>query len=219
MAIAPISSVSFRNNYNQVNFGGKKRERSNGMHVPMAVKSIPLAVIIAMSPMVGQAQSQPEKIVHMVTLNDRKSINPSSQNSKCEILFLSNDGNDDNIEIVRLSSVSPFKGVLKGYEGRVECNYTTQTDVNVLEIRNKKREADGVIYQEYYALGPGKVIRSMVKLPNGEWTGKVNTRHIEKVETHISKEVYEYLKSIMGDDVDYKTTNVIDNGSSGIFTY
>ena len=27
MAISPVSSVSFRNNYNQVNFEGKKKEK------------------------------------------------------------------------------------------------------------------------------------------------------------------------------------------------
>lgn len=51
MAIAPISSVSFRNNYNQVNFEGKKKEKSSGLHVSNSIKAIPLATLIALSPL------------------------------------------------------------------------------------------------------------------------------------------------------------------------
>lgn len=58
MAIAPVSSVSFRGNYNQVNFEGKKREKSSGLHVSNSIKAIPLATLIAMSPLnVVEAQS------------------------------------------------------------------------------------------------------------------------------------------------------------------
>lgn len=55
MAIAPISSVSFRNNYNQVNFEGKKREKSSGLHVSNSIKAIPLATLIALSPLNSSA--------------------------------------------------------------------------------------------------------------------------------------------------------------------
>lgn len=51
MAIAPISSVSFRNNYNQVNFEGKKKDKTSGLHVSSSIKAIPLATLIALSPL------------------------------------------------------------------------------------------------------------------------------------------------------------------------
>ena len=54
MAIVAVNNVSFRNNYNQlnntVNFEGKKKEKS-GLHIPMSVKAIPLATMLAMSPL------------------------------------------------------------------------------------------------------------------------------------------------------------------------
>ena len=52
MAIAPITSVSFRNNYNQINFDGKKREHgSNSGMIPMKKLAVPLAAtVLAMTP-------------------------------------------------------------------------------------------------------------------------------------------------------------------------
>ena len=57
MAIAPVSSVSFRGNYNQVNFEGKKKEKSSGLHVSSSIKAIPLATLIALSPLNNSALS------------------------------------------------------------------------------------------------------------------------------------------------------------------
>lgn len=51
MAIAPVSNVSFRSNYNQVNFEGKKKEKSSGLHVTNSIKVIPLATLLALSPL------------------------------------------------------------------------------------------------------------------------------------------------------------------------
>ena len=55
MAIAPVSSVSFRNNYNQINFEGKKKEHTHSK-MTNALKSVPLAALIAMSPLNMQAE-------------------------------------------------------------------------------------------------------------------------------------------------------------------
>lgn len=57
MAIAPINNVSFRNNYNQVNFEGKKKEKSTVLHLSNSIKAIPLATLIALSPLnIAEAQ-------------------------------------------------------------------------------------------------------------------------------------------------------------------
>lgn len=52
MAISPISSVSFRNNNNQVNFGGRKEKpEHSSSSLTNTLRSIPLATLIALSPL------------------------------------------------------------------------------------------------------------------------------------------------------------------------
>lgn len=52
MAISPVSSVSFRNNYNQISFEGKRKEKSESViHSTSPLKAVPLAVMLAMSPL------------------------------------------------------------------------------------------------------------------------------------------------------------------------
>ncbi len=217
MAVSPISSVSFRGNYNQVNFEGKKdkREQYHTSSFTNTLKSIPLAVAIAMSPLVTQAQAPQEKNVLEVPV-DTRGIEPSNRNDYCAVRFISNDGNDENVEVVRLVYSSPYRGRLKGYEGRVECKYTNTLDVNTLELRNVTNKSGTETWQEYYAWGPAKITRSMVKLPDGTWTGKAEIRRVDELKVQISNEVYDYLKEIMGNGAEYKSTNKIDNGSSGL---
>lgn len=60
MAIASVSNVSFRSNYNQVNFEGKKRNKENSrVQIHDTAKAVPLAVLLAMSPLCdAYAQNQ-----------------------------------------------------------------------------------------------------------------------------------------------------------------
>lgn len=52
MAISPINKVSFRNNYNQVSFEGKNKEKSHHTSsIKTTLRAIPLATLIAMSPL------------------------------------------------------------------------------------------------------------------------------------------------------------------------
>lgn len=215
MAISPISSVSFRNNYGQINFMGRKEEHRSS-NFTNTLKAIPLATIIAMSPMVGQAQTPQEKCL-ITAPADKQMIDPSSSNRSCEVRYISNDGNDDNVEIVRLVVAQNYRGPLKGYDGTVECVYTKTLDVNTLEVRNITSKDGTQTWKEYYAWGPATNTRSLVKLPDGTWTGKGQKRKIDHLKLKIAPEMYEYLKNVLEDEVEYKNTNETDNGATGIW--
>ena len=213
MAIRPVASVSFSNQYNNVNFEGRKnKETHSHSSVTNTLKSIPLAVAIAMSPMVTQAQTPREKELQCLTV-DTKSISPSTNNKSCEIRFISTDGNDNDFEITRLANSVRYKGRVKGYKDPVECVYTYTTDVKTLEVCNMKNHEGTEHWKQYYAVGPGTVTRSRVKTPDGEWTGQVQKRNVSENRTEISKEMYDYLKELLENEVEYKTTSGV--GSEG----
>lgn len=128
MAIAPISSVSFRNNYNQVNFEGKKKEKSSGLHVSNSIKAVPLATLIALSPLNtvdadAQVRANSNRRVEIVNTERLNSVlidaNGSPQN--LFISFLDENGNKNNIERVRLESaktvsdMSEYPGMQLGF--------------------------------------------------------------------------------------------------------
>ena len=108
MAIAPITSVSFRNNYNQINFDGKKREHgSNSGMIPMKKLAVPLAAtVLAMTPSNVSAKynMDAEPITTEVMANDTiatgyidyEGYDRRSPEKKIRIFFLDTDGNPNN---------------------------------------------------------------------------------------------------------------------------
>lgn len=160
MAIAPISSVSFRNNYNQVNFEGKKKEhKSSGMHIPSAVKAIPLATAIAMSPLTSvdasaQITCKADRIVQKHSVEDgwlpERFGLVRSEGEPC--ILVSEDINGDGVidklhlmrnDVTKLSS-SNERGYIDGklFEGvRVDTVGHYYDDLNKREL--------------YYVIGPG----------------------------------------------------------------
>lgn len=204
MAIRPISSVSFNTNYNNVNFEGKKKEKSHHTSTfTNTIKSIPLAAIIAMSPMVGQAQAPKEKIISWIDTGDKQAINPRQINDTSELMFISTDGNDEDAEIVRL------RGTSSASRKGVKYVFTTETDVKTLEVRNITDPDDGEVTKRYYAWGPGFVARSRGITPSGELVGESFIPPKRQMKTEISKALYDYLAELMRDSgmVEFTTTN------------
>ena len=104
MAISPVSSVSF-NNYNNVTFAGKEnKENRHSSHTTSPVKAVPLAVLLAMSPMVNvDAQNSNfrviDKKIYSGVLRDEL-----VKNMDLRVEFLDSDGNASTIENVNFSS-------------------------------------------------------------------------------------------------------------------
>ncbi len=73
MAIRPVS-VSFYNNYNNLAFEGRKKKNSEQSRVSSPVKAVPLAVLLAMSPLNAQKafalEPESPKIENVTGLNE-----------------------------------------------------------------------------------------------------------------------------------------------------
>ena len=117
MAISPISSVSF-NNYNNVTFAGKRdKENRHSSHTTTPVKAVPLAVLLAMSPVstnvyandpiingIEQVEGlnsllQNQKVPfpsHFTYLN--KYLVDMPNNEKCGLIFIDSNGDKNNYE-------------------------------------------------------------------------------------------------------------------------
>ena len=121
MAISAVNSVSFRNNYNNIQFeGGKKSKGRAGKHrhLTAPMKAVPLAVLLAMSPLnTVQAQNNTDRPTISVTSTHSRALsNPKVVDSKSfsmpegffdddpELYFyyLDNDGNKASVEQVEV---------------------------------------------------------------------------------------------------------------------
>lgn len=198
MAIAPVSSVSFRNNYsNQVSFEGKK-EKASKMQVPMALKAIPLATLLAMSPLNSvdaqtRADHNNEDVLaiqqYKGTTNDRS----------CNIFFISNDGDANNFERVALGysgSKVKINEVVNGKRIPVikSTNYMQYADelkiVNVTYRYEDGRPDEHSV--QYFVTGP----RISYVLREDAQTERALSRkegYSQFQEYQIDKNLYEYL--------------------------
>lgn len=203
MAISPVSAVSFKNNYNQVNFGSKHKKGEEGYSSRPAgslMKSIPLAALIAMSPLVNtQAQilklNPNEKTVQSMTYKD---VNRDG----CNIWFVSNDGNDSNIEAIVLQHGKTYKyaRTIRGVRTNLIKRENERQYLDTLKIVHERfKHSDGTISApetKYVVAGP---CISDVYVDDAA-TGK-ELRHangkIDHKEYVIDKELYDYLLQFM----------------------
>ncbi len=206
MAISPVSAVSFRNNYNQVNFGSKHRkEEENYSSRPAGtlMKSIPLAALIAMSPLVG-AQAQ---LIKGITPNEKivKSLtykNPDKDG--CDILFISNDGNDSNAEAIVLEhgELTKYSRSFNGVRKNILKRENERQYLDTLKIVHERvKYSDGTITKpttKYVVSGPCISDVFHMDIDNG-LRNVINpkstvTNHAEYV---IDKELYDFLLPFM----------------------
>jgi len=125
MAIRPVSSVSFNNYNNSVNFEGKKKQQGEHSRATSPLKAVPLAALIAMSPMTVSSTEYDNdyilaNIENVSETNDvdeiageRKVIeankfynNPRLKDERfgvTTIQLVSTDGDDNTIETIALS--------------------------------------------------------------------------------------------------------------------
>jgi len=219
MAIAPISSVSFRNNYNQVNFEGKKESKNDGYtykRVTNTLKSIPVAALIAMSPLVAQAQNQ-NKVV--ATANYPTAFVEGDEIAPGYLEFVSTDGNDADSEKLLVTGERRQYETIKINGQPVRCQYTSasqiQVDTLACEITTREyRHSPNEVSKKYYIYGPLKSFSYNYTAPDGSEV--IVNKPVSKFggRMEISKDFYDWLTKAMGDEVEHKTTNETIDGSA-----
>lgn len=221
MAIAPISSVSFRNNYNQVNFEGKKKEhKSSGMHIPSAVKAIPLATAIAMSPLTSvDASAQDllneDAITGSVLFEKGWDRGYLGSRADCSVYGVDTDGNRHTVEQIFLRHVfAPEFGDfdtknVRENDGSISSCSLRGDDwlrVDTLEVNSESFDrtiGGGMWLNSYYAIGPGSRITNGFTTVGGT---KVEEEYELKprVRQKISRDLYNFIKDYMGNKIEYK---------------
>lgn len=220
MAIAPISSVSFRNNYNQVNFEGKKKEhKSSGMHIPSAVKAIPLATAIAMSPLTSVDASAQDLLNGDAIVGEAHVENswysPWGMRD-CYLYGVDTDGNSATSEQLFLqryfspASGDPERKTIKDVDG-INRTYGISGKeglrVDTLEVKHEYESYPGLGLglwgDNYYAIGPGFSTTYGFTTEHGTKVGK-EYKTKPRMRQRISKELYDFIKECMGDRIEYK---------------
>lgn len=201
MAISPINNVSFRNNYNQVSFEGKNKEKSHQTSsIKTTLRAIPLATLIAMSPLNSvEAQTNTtvnkEKVVQMQTYK-----NPVKDG--CNILFISNDGNDSDAEAIALQHgrILNYSRTIRGVKTDLEKRENFKQYLDTLKTLNVtyvfEDGSPSVTEKQYVVAGP-RTNDVFVSEANTYKTLKHDTSKSEHAEYVIDKELYDYLLQFM----------------------
>lgn len=232
MAIAPVNSVSFRKNYNQVNFEGKKKEKSSGMHVPMAVKAIPLATMLAMSPL---NEINAENVIEAgkTEVTDAPITNAPKNKTftyytdyavkrawpeTVTVEFDSYDG-DRKPESVTLHYRHNRTGgtMINGVRTPLIIKDLKRLDVFEVKVVNVKRECfDGTIVddkKEYYAVG---LLAYHRKKYNEDGSTLIEDQGVEMKSNHeeeITPSFYKKLVDTMGDKLKQTSVDEIKKSS------
>ena len=219
MAISPISSVSFKSNYNQVNFEGKKKEHTH-RSMTNTIKSIPVAALIAMSPLVVSAQTASEKVVATweyptAYVDADGSVRPSYME------FVSTDGDDETAEKLYVSEDKEKYKTINIAGKSVRCKYTNNTrfqlDTLVCEVTNKEyAKSPAEVTKKYYIYGPASSINYNYYTPEGEYVSVKEQPKKYAGRREISKDFYDWLAETFGDEVKYKTNNTTVNGDEEV---
>lgn len=194
MAISPVASVSFRNNYNQVNFEGKNKKNNVDLHYASnTIKAIPLATLLALSPLnnVDAQTKSMSEVVNVQTYNNIvmgesspaglifRYLNKDSDSTTIEKITA--DSNEDRfyfenpvIENADVKSVNNYVLTLVGADGK------TLGDINhsLVELRGMPNNEGR---RKYIPLTNEKIVNDITNFANSSKNnGAVEVRNIKK---------------------------------------
>jgi len=231
MAILPVSSLSFRSNYNNLGFEGGKDKKSKTHSIPISHKlAVPLAAtVLSMTPAPANSMTKLTDNYQLANIEqvdddgDRvvartecKDVSPSY--GSCEVEFMSNDGNDSDAEYLNLCfnrNTSYNKTIVKDGEKikvPVELVSNVSLRVDTLLAKNILRKySDGKTENvtKYYVIGPSSYYKSLTNKATNE--NNVTFRKELRDEIEIYESFYDALKETCGNDVQYKYENVTEN--------
>ena len=182
---------------------------------------ISIAALIAMSPMVIQAQSitPNEKVVASGEFRGAFLADWDSDDTEyrtCGIYFLSTDDNDTDVEVIRLEFAVPRSEYRTINGKRQKCQYThvKYLDVNELEkcVETRTYRTGRVdISNVYYVKGRGEWYVNEYKCEDGTVTKDGAFRKPMFFKTKISEDLYNYLSETLKQAINYSnTTRTID---------
>lgn len=205
MVITAVNNVSFRGNYNNLNFEGKKKQRPEHepRHSSSMLKAIPLATMIAMSPLNAPSTNfsindDPEKIIEIHEVDEGDKLT--------NIRLISTDNDDSTIEKFSLEVFSDRKG--ESFDADLNQKVATKrsvidcVDVDTLKLKDVTIDyfnVDKVDKRKYYyVVGDITRFESAPKATDGSGKvyGKNKSYKGQAYEYEVSKDLYDYLKSI-----------------------
>ncbi len=214
MAIAPINNVSFRNNYNQVNFEGKKQEH-NHSKMTNALKSVPLATLIAMSPLNMHAE---DVVVARVEIENADAI--TGQNAR--VLFCDTNGDPSNVEkiIFEFEEQLKYNEKINGKAVPVRQTFTKAYELDSVHVKKVTEVFDNGQDRHstrYYISGPTTSTWSNsrtadVPYEQSKLVRRGRTEKYPREEIQVTQRVYDYLKEILGSQLPEKVTTVTEDG-------
>lgn len=228
MRISAINSYVNQKRYDNIQFQGKKDKREiNTPSHSNPLKAIPLAVLLAMSPLniqpvsaqnttsssvTTETQHKPLKVI--ATYNYEKST-PRKDSEPCYMEFLGRDIDGDDFEILRLNfsqkRANYVHDSITNEPIPIDFNHMTTLDLTTLEIRivtYLKADGSKKVEIEYFAGGPAVVydtpgVYHATKEPVKR---KPIPSYFNYYSRRITEDFYNVLKDTMGDEVLYKNT-------------
>lgn len=219
MAIRPVSTVSFnaKNAVNQTNFEGRKNHSNNeNYHSTTSnslMKSIPLAALIAMSPLV-ETQAQVAKIYpkeEMVLLKPYKNV----YDGGCNIMFISTDDDPSNAEAIILQHGKKYSynQPINGVKTKLLKRENEKQYLDTLKIVSERvKYSDGTISEpqtKYVVAGPCIHDTYVDNTVTGKEI-KHTTSKVPHEEYVIDKELYDYLLQFMNKDFVKRESRTVD---------
>lgn len=208
MKISAVNSY----NFNKINFEGKKAKAQAPTHSASPIKSIPLAVLLAMSPLnAPKAETTTidnikwsyyygsQNVVIKQQMFDH--VTPGNE-YKCTMKILSNDGNNNTTELLTLvfeKDYDALKHDKNGNNVRYGTNHFSREigfDSLIKEEHNVKND-DGTKtkFFKYYVEGPCLDKTKTIDDKTGNITG-VSTVKLNKASVEITKDFYDALLPI-----------------------
>lgn len=223
--ITAVNNVSFKNNYNNLNFESKKKERPEyePRHSSSALKAIPLATLIAMSPLNAPSatydfEQNPEKIVLQTNFVDKYT------NQKFQLFFYDTDGDANTAEKIQVGTFNTVRKNQRDIETRervpVEFSVVNEVRLDTLKQVNVTTKYESgsksTNHTEFYIVGEGSVIQSPMIAQDG--SGKeIRPKKVERSHNRslkIPQELYQYLDEITNGGMPKKLENRTDFISS-----
>ena len=220
--ITAVNNISFKNNYSQVNFEGRKDKEHRGHRgITNTIKAIPLATLIALSPLNTvevNAQSRTQKPVQTEKLvgygdyegnpigveyynqDDPKAKDYDKaymENTNASIFLYSNDGDDTNAEYAQLCLVTPRQRTTVINGKKVTYRYSDQKIINIkslgiLNNQSLNMHNPYTLGEIYYVCGSGEEI-STVGMSGTEVIKDPNRKSYKKIKSNMQVAVSKEL--------------------------
>lgn len=230
MQVSAISGYTNQRVNNNIQFQGKKeRQEINTPSHSNPFKAIPLAVLLAMSPLNIQpvnaqnttsssvtTETQHKPLVVIATYN-YENATPRTRPEPCYMEFLGRDIDGDDFEILRLNfsqkRANYVHDSITNEPIPIDFNHMTTLDLTTLEKRTVtylKADGSKKVEIEYFAGGPAVVydtpgVYHATKEPVKRKPIASSFNYYSK---RITEDFYNVLKDTMGDEVAYKTSTL-----------